>query len=269
MMLWKGTAARAVAALLLMAALPWPIGCRSVEEAPPVAEHPPPVAQPLSDADGEKAPKPIAEKPVPIGNVQVYREQGYAEAPAEICLRAGVLDFLAVAPESGKEYESLFRLHCRPSSLHAALLALGARPGRIPEAFRFQRDGGMAPEEAARPVGDRIRIRVVRHEADGSAVTMPMELLVTDRATQRSPARLEWIFTGSFFAPSPDGDGDAYVADLERLAVSMLHHSACVLNVASDAGSPYRGADKGYEINESGLPPEGARLSLRFVVEEE
>ncbi len=265
----KGTAARVVTALLPAAMLLWPIGCRSPEEAPPAADRPPSVAQPPSDADGEEAPKYIAEQPLRIGSVKVYREQGYAEAPAEICLRAGVLDFLAVAPESGKEYESLFRLQCRPSSLHAALLALGARPGRIPDAFRFERDGGAAPEEAARPIGDRVRIRLVRHEEDAAAAVTPVELLVTDRATQRSPARLEWIFTGSFFAPSPDGDGDVYVADLERLAVSMLYHSACVLNVASDAGSPYRGTDRGYEINESGLPRAGARLSLRFVFEKE
>ena len=210
------------------------------------------------------APKP----PDVIGKVMLNREKKYAEVAGTVCLEEDmtILDYLCVAGDSGKEYESLFRLECKPSSLHAALLALGARPGSIPPKFKHDRPD-MANIEDKRPPGSKIGVSVIV-VADGAETETSIEAWLTDRRTGKPPADMVWIFTGSFFAPTPDGKGTVYMADQERLIASVLYHSACALNLASDAGSPYQGEDLGYEIAKEPPRPRGAKVRLRFQVVE-
>ena len=72
--------------------------------------------------------------------------------------------------------------------------------------------------------------------------------------------------SGSFFAPDPDGKGKMYIADQERIAVAMLYHGACVLNLASAAGSPYKGDDKGYEVRAKVVAPLETEVTVLFQV---
>jgi len=199
-----------------------------------------------------------------IGKVIVDRVSGTAKVPARICLREGILDYLAVAPGSGKEYESLLVLDCEPSHLHAALLALGARPGRIEDEFKgIVRGDPIRGAGAGSPPGDRVRISVI-WDAEGKTRSAPVEAWLIDRRTKRPPERLDWTFTGSFFAPTFDGKGTAYVADQERLVVALLYHGACVLNLARAAGNPYRASDQGFEVNPAALPSKECLLQVRF-----
>lgn len=199
---------------------------------------------------GDKGARPA----VRIGKVTVRRAEGCAEVKASVCLDKGILDYLCVAPDSGKEYESLLRLQCRASSLHAALLALGARPGALDDAFKGQGRGDRERGKSGAPKGARVRLSV-RWRAGGHEREAPVSAWVIERATGRPPEGLAWVFTGSFFAPRADGKGKVYLADEERIIVAMLYHGACVLNLASAAGSPYQGDDKGYEINAAAVPP--------------
>jgi len=209
-------------------------------------------------------PQPANQDLVRIGKVVVDRASRSAEVEGTICLRQGILDYLAVAPGSGKEYESLLVLDCEPSHLHAALLALGARPGPIEEKFRStSRGDGASTADSIRPAGDRVEI-CVSWEADGVRRSAPVSAWLIERRTRRPPADLSWTFTGSFFAKTLDGAATAYAADEERLVAALLYHGACVLNVASAAGNPYAGADQGFEVNTVALPREETPIRVIF-----
>ena len=198
-----------------------------------------------------------------IGKVTVLADEGRAEVPARVCLTSGILDYLCVAPASGKEYESLLRLECRPSSLHAALLALGARPGRIDPQFKSAEREAGNPELADRPLGDQVSISV-RWGEGASARTVPVTDWLIDRATGAPATPLTWVFTGSFIASSPDGQGKQYMADTERLIAAVLYHGACVLNLAHNAGNPYAGPREGYEVNTQAVPPLDSDVTVIF-----
>lgn len=203
------------------------------------------------------------EAPARIGKVAVFRQSGRAEIAAKVVLTKGILDYLCVLPNSGKEYESLLALDCQAASLHAALLALGARPGSISDGFRFEHRGVREPDGPRQPPGDHVRI-MLRWRVGETEHTAPVEKWLIHRATRRAPESLTWVFTGSFFAPAPGDWGRVYMADMEKLAVGMLYHGACVLNVASAAGNPYAGEDKGFEINPNAVPPLGAAVTVIF-----
>ena len=198
-----------------------------------------------------------------IGKVLVLADDGRVEVPAKVCLTSGILDYLCVAPASGKEYESLLRLECRPSSLHAALLALGARPGRIDPKFKSAEHEAGNPDLDGRPLGDHVSISVRWGEGE-DAQTVPVTDWLIDRATGAPATPLTWVFTGSFIAPSPDGKGKQYMADTERLVAAVLYHGACVLNLAHNAGNPYTGPKQGYEVNTQAVLPLESDVTVIF-----
>jgi len=195
-----------------------------------------------------------AEQPVMLGSLRVYAKARRIEAPGRVCLREGILEYLLVLPDSGKEYESLIVLECKASSLHAGLLALGARPGPAPAEWREAKEA-----EPARP-GDRVRIRVRLGDEGGGA---PVETWLKDRATGKTSEPLEWVFTGSALAEAPDGSR-VYMADEEGLVAALWLQERCVLNVAKAAGVPYRGERLGYEVNTPAVPTEGAKVWVVF-----
>jgi len=222
---------------------------------------------------------------VKIGEMTVYRasrdssaqgsEQalgGRAEVDAVVCLGEGILDYLVVPPDSGKEYETLLRMEARPSELHAALLALGARPGPLPPELRGE-NRGAPPDAAGEPtegkpatvrIGDRVTISV-RWGEPGREKEAPIEEWLTDRATGKTAQGLSWIFSGSFFRKYPDGK-EVYVGDVERLAVAVWYHAACVLNLGVAVGNPYRGERLGFEIKRAAVPPVGTPVRIIFKV---
>jgi hypothetical protein len=223
------------------------------------------VAQPAPKTGPTPPPKAEVKKQLKrIGNVMVDRAAGKLMIPGTVVLRDGILDYLCVAPSSGKDYESLIEVNCKPSSIHAGLLALGARPGKIDKKFKTAGRGDHAGMDR-RPVGTKVKITVRVGEGDKATET-PISKWVIRRATKRPAKELVWVFTGSLMTPKPDGKGKMYLADQERLAVSMLYHGACVLNLASSAGSPYDADDKGYAVNSKVVPKLKTKVWLVFYV---
>ena len=227
--------------------------------------------EPETLAPSGAAPKPRVGRPegkaqptATIGAVLVFGRQKRAEVAGEVCLTQGILDYLAVLPGSGKEYESLLILRCRAASLHAALLALGARPGPAPKAFLGDRVLAGRPKGPSRKPGDRVRLTVTWRQG-GRTRQAPVEAWITDRSTRRASEPLEWIFNGSLFGPDGQG-GQVYLADQERLAVALWYSGACVMNLAKAAGSPYRGERLGFEVNTQAAPKEGTPVRVSFHV---
>ena len=197
-----------------------------------------------------------------LGKYTIYAAEKRAEVRATVCLNSGILDFFAANADSGKEYESVLILEGACHELHAALLALGARPGAMPEPFKGDA-AGPPPKEPAAP-GSRVGI-ALRWSDDKGEHTANAESWLIDRATKRPPEKLEWIFTGSFSGKDSNGQ-EVYVGDLERTPVGLWYRKACVLNAASAAGNPYRGDTLGFEVNTAAVPKVGTEVVVSFVL---
>lgn len=206
-----------------------------------------------------------AKLPGRIGKARVFRAKKRVEVDGVMCLEEGqnILDFLVICDGSGKEYESLIKIDCRPSHLHAALLAIGARPGDIPKAFKGPRVARTKRTKPPKRMGDRIRISV-RWRERGEESSAPVETWLLDRSTGGPPGPLTWVFTGSFFARMPQSKRVVYAADVEKLIASLWYDEVCLLNLAKDAGSPYRGEKLGFEINRAAAPALGAKVEVSF-----
>ena len=105
------------------------------------------------------------------------------------------LEVVCCTPDT-REHEALVVTTVRPSSIHAALLALGAEPGR-PGGWRREGDGvvPVAPE------GERVRVWFITDTDDGGRTISAPESWIVRRETRR-PLALEapesgWVFAGS------------------------------------------------------------------------
>ena len=200
-----------------------------------------------------------------IGKVRIFRKESRVEVDGVMCLEEGqaILDFLAIRDGSGKEYESLIKIDCRAAALHAGLLAIGARSGDVPKAVKGPRVAQTKRINPPNRVGDRIRISV-RWKEGGQETSAPVETWLIDRSTGGPSGPLTWIFTGSFFTRLPQSERVVYAADVEKVVVSLWYDEVCVLNLAKDAGSPYRGEKLGFEINRAAAPPLGTKIKVSF-----
>lgn len=225
------------------------------------------------------ASQPVAKR-VALPGVLVDQATGEVRIDGQICIEQGILEYLAVADE-GKTYESLFRLHCRPSQLNAAMLIAGYVAGVVPPELR----GDFVPEAVttapARPEGapsvmappkdywqraasrpTQVRIDVDVRQPDGTWRRRPIEGFLIDRGNRRPPAPLAWAFTGSFFAKDSATGREVFVADVERSVIALWYDPTALLNLLRDVGNPYRGESAGIEVNRADLPPVGTPVRL-------
>jgi len=87
-----------------------------------------PAAKPASPAEPPDAKAP-AKKVLNLPHIRVDLAKRQIEIAAEIAQRDGPLELL-LCHQGERDYESLLRTKAKPSGLHAALLALGLRPGK-------------------------------------------------------------------------------------------------------------------------------------------
>ncbi|MCH8966711.1 MAG: hypothetical protein IID43_03465 [Planctomycetes bacterium] len=208
------------------------------------------------------------------------RDGGELRIEGRVCLEQGVLEYLAVA-DGGKEYESLFSLKCRPSQLHAAMLIAGYEVGEVAPESR----GGFSPQqdpaaktppdgapnvtpppdeywEAAPTEPTKITVDIDVQQEDGSYQRFPVEHFLWDRKLGRSPARLTWAFTGSFFHRDATSGREVFVADVERSLIALWYDPTALLNTMEDVGNPYRGDAMGLETHGDNVPARGTAIRL-------
>ncbi|GMV24621.1 MAG: hypothetical protein AMXMBFR58_06520 [Phycisphaerae bacterium] len=132
------------------------------------------------------------------------------------------LEVVVCSPNS-REHESLVVTRALPSHVHAALLLLGAQPGRPGHWTRDDRTRRMI---AAGPEGPVVDVMLVTRSAwGGERESDPATWIVDvrDGRTLRDIAGgdMAWVFAGSVVAPRPDGPGEYYKADIEGTLVGL------------------------------------------------
>lgn len=177
-------------------------------------------------------------------------EHKFIEATGQMAITNGILEFIAVET-GGRDYESLVTLDCKPSALQFALILIGCEAGTVP--FRAK---------AGEKIGDRLQLEL-EWTAAGKATRQPVEALLRDRKTNKVPANLPWIFTGSYFVKDLSGQ-EVFLADVEKAFISLWWSSAIPVNLGGEFGNPYRSEDQGFEVNSAAVPPTGTPVKLIF-----
>lgn len=198
----------------------------------------------------------VAEEQVELTGLKVVGgEKKFVEATGAVALTNGILEFVSVTP-GGREYESLLTITAKPSALQFALLLMGAEPGKAPEA-------GMPKSHLPDfERGSRLVIEV-EWEAGGETRRAPVSAWLRERKTGAAPAKLEWIFSGSYFTKDLSGN-PLFMADAEEAHVGLWWNPALPVNVCGEHGNPYQGEQEGFEVNTAAVPPVGTPVKVIF-----
>jgi hypothetical protein len=156
------------------------------------------------------------------------------EAAGQVATTNGILEFVAVE-KGGRDYESLFTLDCRPSTLKFALLLIGCE------------------------TNDSVSI-----EMEWRGQRVPVERLLIDRHTKKLPAKLDWVFTGSYFTKSVLDGKEVFRADEEQAFIALWRQPSVLINMNQEFGNPYRGENQGFEANTKAMPTNGTPVKLIF-----
>ena len=191
-----------------------------------------------------------AEAPRPAPKKEPIRLNAKArtiEIDGEICLQEGALELFACGV-GGKEYESLVRLHGKPSKLHFYLLALGLKPAEK----RLKGQG-----DPKTPGGDRVHIYVEwRHDRTRRRVRA--EDLIWDTRRNATMERTTFAFTGSYLVKSEETGQVEYMADHDLSIITVFHDPVAVLDNPLTTG----GDDTVYVVNTKQVPPVGTPVQV-------
>jgi len=182
--------------------------------------------------------------------------------PARVLVRTDLLEYLLVG-RRGAVHESLFLTEVKPSLLNASLLALGFEPGRN-ASVREAEDGS---PEVLPPAGERssrLYLYAAWKEAD-EVYLYRIEDLLTNLETGRAMRRHAWVFLGSRFAASSEGEGTGFVADLEENLVNIAYFYQG--NTLATAALEECVRQTIWAPNAWLLPPRDAEVSLVFARE--
>ena len=194
---------------------------------------------------GPAGPSAVATEALPVATfpgLAVYGgESPRVEATGRLAEGAGdLLEFLAVEI-TGRTYESLLTLDCRPSGMQTALLLLGCKPHE--------------------KSGTRLVLKL-EWSLEGRTHRVSIEELLLERRTLKAPGPLPWIFTGSRFVRLAGAEAEVFLADAEEAFIGLYSHEGLLIQLGGDFGNPYRSTEAGFVANVGRLPPKGTPIRL-------
>jgi hypothetical protein len=158
-------------------------------------QEPKPAAGAPKEPPAAEDPAKPGDEPAPDGLVKLSKthplwldtKRKAVVIDGKVCLREGQLEMFA-CPKGTKEHESVVVLDCVPQDVHAALLALGAKPG---QPVKFD-----PKYEPAR--GDIVDIYVLWKDEKGEKHQVRAQEWVQYGKTEKAMP-FDWVFGGSGF----------------------------------------------------------------------
>ncbi len=140
----------------------------------------------------------------------------------QVCHREGPIEMFA-CPRDTKEYESVVVVDCKSFMVHAALLAVGAQPGRPVEFLPEYR-------AAEGPITD---VTVEWLDDQGERRSVPAQEWVKDHQTGKAMNH-DWVFAGSgFWVDEETGDRHYHAEGGELICVSNFSTATLDLPIRS------------------------------------
>ncbi len=183
----------------------------------------------------------------PEGGVWLDPKKKRVVLVGRICLREGQLEMFA-CPQGTKEHESIVTVPVKAYVIHAALLALGAKPGS-PTVF--------VPE--FRPAsGTRVDVSLYWTDASGRRRSAWAQDWVRHWRTGL-PMQEHWVFAGSSFWVN-EQTGEKYYQAEEGFLICLANFSTAMLDIpveSSDAAGRLV-----FEAFTERIPPLGTRVTV-------
>ncbi len=223
------------------------------------AEYSEPSNQPTGGPTATTAPR-----EGPLKHLKIDRQGRRVIVDAKVMLQKGegegegmcMLEFL-MCRSGAKDHETLLTTDAVPSSLHAALLALGLAPGRPAQ---WVTPEGKKPVFIS-PAGAALIITVQWTDKSGKVREVPATDWMMDVATTKKMHETRWIFVGSDFL-----DDGRYWADVEGLHISVTNFASSVIDVPFKSTS--EDALREFAVNTAVVPPKGTPVKLIIKVAE-
>jgi hypothetical protein len=167
---------------------------------------------------------PETKRMLPEGRVWIHRDEQAVIVDGYICQRNAPLEMFA-CPTDTKEHESIVAVFAKAQFVHAALLAVGAVPGK-PVAFEPK----FTPAS-----GTTIRVFALWHDQDGKTQGTIAQNWVRQAGKKKS-MEWDWVFAGSKFVKDPETGRESYLGDGgDLICVANFMTSTLDVAVKSDA----------------------------------
>jgi len=168
----------------------------------------------------------------------------------EICLTKGYLELFA-CPKGTKTHEAIVAVNSKAKFVHAALLAVGAKPGK-PATW----DPEYVPAS-----GDEVEVLVLWRDADGNNHKARAQDWIRNAKTGKA-MEANWVFGGSGFWTDESTGERFYQADGgDLICVSNFPTAMLDLPVESSQAN----ADLVFEAFSERIPPKGTKVRLVLV----
>ena len=188
----------------------------------------------------------------PNHEIWLDMEKKQVIAGGHICLNAGPLEVF-VCPRHTKEHESVISIKADAEQVHAALLAIGANPGKPVQWI----------EEYKPATGDVIAIDVMWKEGE-KIIKRPGQEMILNSKTGNSMQH-DWVFGGSIIetieATEDTPERSFYLANSGEL-VCVSNFSTATLDVPVKSSDANEGLL--YEANTPNVPAIGTRVYVVF-----
>lgn len=162
-----------------------------------------------------------------------------------VCKADYPLEFFATYPD--RAYESVVVIYTKPSVVHAALLALGAKPGKP-----VQYEPKFVP-----PSGTEIVIDVAWKDKEGKRQKARAQDWIRDIKTKKA-LDVNWVFAGSLFWQDKSGN-KSYLADRGDF-ITVLNLPTALLDVPMKSASALE--SRLFEGNPERLPAPDTPVTL-------
>lgn len=170
------------------------------------------------------------------------------------------LEATVCAPDT-KEYESLVMTRAKPSHLHAALLAIGCKPG-APGSWKFE-DKKLIPIP---PRGDPLDITIAYRDSAGTTIECPItewvKMADTGGAFAPKTPGPRWRFAGSVMATRQGQQ--VYDADGTGLLIGLTTFGSEVISWADTLSPESSVQDPDWIANPAKVPAFGTPVIVRI-----
>jgi hypothetical protein len=214
------------------------------DASPPAADNEPPRKNPADPT--------VTLRRLPPYDVWIDAKNKQVVVDGQVCLTRGPLEMFAVTKNT-KEHEAVVSVNAKAFAVHAALLAVGAKPGGT---VKFQPKYTPAS-------GTKIEIFAYFTDEKGNQKKVRAQEWIRDVKTKKA-MEYPWVFAGSGFIKDDQTDKEYYLAEAgDFICVSNFPDAMLDLPIESTSANE----DLMFEAFTENIPPRGTKVTLVLVPE--
>lgn len=219
-----------------------------VQPAAQAAEKTTPLAVPRELWPGQTVAEEDLVRLSKVDSVWLDKKRKIVIVAGTVCTRQGPLEMFA-CPRGTKDYESVVAVNSKAQTVHTALLAVGAEPGKPVE---FQPNY----KAASGPV---IEVLVLWYDDKTKKLQRIRAQQWVRHVKSQSAMSEDWVFAGSGFWKDPDTGEEFYQAEGGEL-ICVSNFSTAMLDLP--VASPQDNQDLYFDAFTDHIPPLGTRVWL-------